>query len=476
MTISRRKFIHSATALAAGAGLSPVFAEPAQVGHRARSAADKIRVAAIGINSMGWADVNAVIKNPGVECVALCDVDRNVLDKRAAELASKGIQVKTFGDYRRVLDNKDIDAVVIGTPDHWHCLMMAEACEAGKDVYVEKPIGNSIAECRAMVAAQERYQRVVQVGQWQRSQKHFADAVDFVHSGKLGKVGLVKVWGYFNYGDPILQRPDGAAPAGVDYNMWLGPAAKRAFNANRFHGSFRWYWDYAGGILTDWGVHLLDYALLGMKASGGMPVAGAPAAGTPAAGSPAAGSAAAGTPAAGSPAAGSLAVGPKRVSANGAMLRNPGAETPDTLTALFEYDDFNIQWEHVIGYGAGIYNRQHGVAFLGENGTLIVDRKGWEVVPYEKRMAAVPFQASSDNGLDEHAKNFVEVIRSRRMADLHAPIRAGADVAILSQMGNIAYRTGSTLHWNAAKGEFDNAAANKLIGNAYHNGYKMPRS
>lgn len=437
MTISRRKFIYTATAAAGGTAISPfindfVYAGAAGV----PAAADKIRVAAIGINSMGWADVNAVMKNPGVECVALCDVDRNVLDKRAAELAGKGIQVKTFGDYRKVLDSKDIDAVVIGTPDHWHCLMMAEACDAGKDVYVEKPIGNSIAECRAMVAAQQRTNRVVQVGQWQRSQKHFRDAVDFVHSGKLGKVGLVKVWGYFNYGNPIIQQPDGTAPAGVDYGQWLGPAMKRPFNPNRFHGSFRWFWDYAGGIMTDWGVHLLDYALLGMKAG----------------------------------------ATPKRVSASGAMLRNPGAETPDTLTALFEYEDFNIQWEHVIGYGAGIYNRQHGIAFLGENGTLIVDRQGWEVVPYEKRMEAVPLTKSSDNGLDEHAKNFVEVIRSRRMDDLHAPIQAGAEVAILSQMGNIAYRTGTTLHWNAQKGEFDDSVANKLIANEYRNGYKMPRA
>ena len=430
MTISRRKFIHTATAVAGGTAVSPFINDFANAG----AAADKIRVAAIGINSMGWADVNAVMKNPGVECVALCDVDRNVLDKRAAELAGRGIQVKTFSDYRKILDSKDIDAVVIGTPDHWHCLMMAEACDAGKDVYVEKPIGNSIAECRAMVAAQQRTNRVVQVGQWQRSQKHFRDAVDFVHSGKLGKVALVKVWGYFNYGNPIIQQPDGTAPAGVDYGQWLGPAMKRPFNPNRCHGSFRWFWDYAGGIMTDWGVHLLDYALLGMKAG----------------------------------------ATPKRVSASGAMLRNPGAETPDTLTTLFEYEDFNIQWEHVIGYGAGIYNRQHGIAFLGENGTLIVDRQGWEVVPYEKRMEAVSLTKSSDNGLDEHAKNFVEVIRSRRMDDLHAPIQAGAEVATLSQMGNIAYRTGNTLHWNAQKGEFDDSVANKLITSEYHNGYKMP--
>jgi predicted dehydrogenase len=434
MLTSRRKFIGSATAMAVGTGLSSAFPTPLSAFPTPHlSPADTIRVAGIGINSMGWADLNAVIKNPGVECVALCDVDKNVLDKRAAELAARGIKVKTYGDYRKMLEDKTIDAVVIGSPDHWHCLMMVEACQAGKDVYVEKPIGNSIAECRAMVAAQEQYKRVVQVGQWQRSQKHFRDALDFVHSGKLGKIGLVKVWGYFNYGEPMANLPDSPAPAGVDYAMWLGPAPKRPFNANRFHSKFRWYWDYAGGIMTDWGVHLLDYALLGMKA--GMP---------------------------------------KRVSATGTMALNFGVDAPDTLTTLFEFDDFNIQWEHVIGYGPGIYNREHGIAFLGGNGTLILDRKGWEVVPQLNRMEAVAYQKSSDNGLDLHAKNFVDVIRSRKFEDLATPIQAGAKVAILSQMGNIAYRTGKKLEWNDQTGKFDDKSANALIANQYHNGYKMP--
>ncbi|WP_031530145.1 Gfo/Idh/MocA family protein [Dyadobacter crusticola] len=429
MTTSRRTFIRSASALAAQAGLSSAFSFTPLLA----SPADTIRVAAIGINGMGWADLNAVLKNPGVECVALCDVDKNVLDKRAAELAAKGTNVKIYGDYRQLLDDKSIDAVVIGTPDHWHCLMMAEACEAGKDVYVEKPIGNSIAECRSMVAAQKRYNRVVQVGQWQRSQKHFRDAIQFVHSGKLGKIGLVKVWGYFNYGTLLSNIPDSQAPAGVDYQMWLGPAPKRPFNANRFHGKFRWYWDYAGGIMTDWGVHLLDYALLGMKAGA-----------------------------------------PKRVSAAGNMVLNFGVDAPDSLTTIYEFDGFNIQWEHAIGFGAGIYGREHGIAFMGGNGTLILDRGGWEVVPQGQKMEAVPFQKASDNGLDLHAKNFVDVIRSRTMGDLNAPIEVGAEVAILSQMGNIAYRIGAKLEWNADKGNFNNAAANKLIDKDYHNGYKMP--
>ena len=430
---SRRKFISSASAIVAGAGLSSALPASLYASPRIVSPADTIRIGAIGINGMGWSDLRAVLKNPGVECVALCDVDKNVLDKRAAELSAKGIQVKTYGDYRKLLEDKSIDAVVIGSPDHWHCLMMVEACQAGKDVYVEKPIGNSIAECRSMVAAQERYNRVVQVGQWQRSQKHFQDAIEFVHSGKLGKIGLVKVWGYFNYGTPLVVLPESTAPAGVDYDMWLGPAPKRPFNPNRFHGKFRWYWDYAGGIMTDWGVHLLDYALLGMKAGA-----------------------------------------PKSVSAAGGMVLNFGVDAPDTLTTIYEYGDFNIQWEHAIGYGAGIYSREHGIAFMGGNGTLIVDRNGWEVVPQGHKMESVPLQKSSDNGLDLHAKNFIEVIQSRKLEDLHAPIQIGSNVAILSQMGNIAYRTGKKIHWDEQKGKFDDVAANKLIAKDYHNGYKLP--
>jgi predicted dehydrogenase len=192
MKNSRRKFISSASAIVAGAGITSVFPSTLAAFPQFSSAADPIRVGAIGINGMGWSDLTAILKNPGVECVALCDVDKNVLDKRAAELAAKGAKVKTYADYRELLKDKSIDAVVIGSPDHWHCLMMVEACQAGKDVYVEKPIGNSIAECRAMVAAQKKSGRVVQVGQWQRSQKHFRDAMDFVHSGKLGSVRLVK--------------------------------------------------------------------------------------------------------------------------------------------------------------------------------------------------------------------------------------------------------------------------------------------
>ena len=199
---------------------------------------DKINVAAIGINGMGWADITNVIKNPQTQLVALCDVDKNVLDERMAELAKQNIKPATYGDYRKLLDDKNIDAVVIATPDHWHCKIMVDACEAGKDVYCEKPVGNSIAECAVMVAAQKKYNRVVQVGQWQRSNKHYQDAMDFVHSGKLGNVRLVKAWAYQGWMKSVPVKPDSAPPPGVDYDMWLGTCQKRPFNPNRFHFNF----------------------------------------------------------------------------------------------------------------------------------------------------------------------------------------------------------------------------------------------
>ena len=401
---------------------------------------DRLNVAAIGINGMGWADLTALLKLPDVNCVALCDVDKNVLDKRVAELAQKGIKVKAYGDYRKLLEDKSIDAVVIGTPDHWHCLQMTDACAAGKDVYVEKPIGNSIAECRAMVAAQERHQRVVQVGQWQRSQQHFKDAIDFVYSGKLGQIRLVKAWAYMGWMKSIPKQPDGTPPPGVDYDTWLGPAQHRPFNPNRFHFNFRWYWDYAGGLMTDWGVHLLDYALLGMKAEN-----------------------------------------PRSIMAAGGKFAYPddAAETPDTLTTVYEFDGFNIQWEHAIGIDGGPYSRDHGIAFIGNNGTLVLDRGGWEVIPEKEKnqpkMEAVPRQQKVDNGLDLHAKNFVEVIKSRKFSDLHTPVQAGANVAIHAQMGNIAFKTGKKIYWDKEKGEFKDGDANKLLAATYHNGYKLPK-
>lgn len=437
---ARRKFLQQSALLAAGGILLPAFESNAF--SKRTPFADQINIGAIGIKGMGWSNVMSALKIPGVNLVAVCDVDRPVIDKRLDELSKKNVdisRIKVYGDYRKLLDQKDVDAVIIGTPDHWHALMMIHACEAGKDVYVEKPVGNSIIECNRMVAAQKRYNKIVQAGQWQRSQQHFKDAVDFVHSGQLGNIRTAKVWCYQGWMKPGPVVPDSAPPEGVDYKQWLGPAKTRPFNSSRFHFNFRWFWDYAGGLMTDWGVHLLDYALIGMKAELPISIAGL-----------------------------------------GGKFAYPDLyeETPDTLTTLYEFEKFNMVWDSAMGIDNGSYGRDHGIAFIGNNGTLILNRGGWEVIEerQSKNKVIMPFQKSSDNGLDKHWVNFINAVKSRKAADLNCSIEAGAHVATVAQMGNISFRSGKKLLWNKAKGAFTDEAVNqKYLLSQYHNGYQLPK-
>ena len=440
---SRKKFIQQSSLLMGGAVLASALNNQAFAYFKNRiMPSDQLNIAAIGINGMGWSNVKAALKVAGVNLVAVCDIDETVIQKRLKELSDKGTNtasIKVYKDYRKLLEQKDIDAVIIGTPDHWHALQMIHACQAGKDVYVEKPVGNSIIECRTMVAAQQKYNRVVQAGQWQRSQQHFKDAVDYVHSGQLGNIRMTKVWCYQGWMRPQPVVPDSTPPAGVDYQQWLGPAKTLPFNASRFHFHFRWFWDYAGGLMTDWGVHLLDYALIGMKAEL-----------------------------------------PKTIDGMGGKFAYPelAEETPDTLTTLYEFNDFNLVWDSAMGIDNGSYNRDHGIAFIGNNGTLILNRGGWEVIEEKqgKNKVSVPFQKSSDNGLEKHWVNFVDVVKSRKMQDLHCSIQDGAHVATVAQMGNISFRSGKKLQWDKSKMEFTDQEVNKsYLMKPYHNGYSLPK-
>ncbi|QAY75560.1 Gfo/Idh/MocA family protein [Sphingosinicella sp. BN140058] len=405
------------------------------------SANDKVQVGVIGCKGMGWADLTAMIKGADVTPVALCDVDLEVLSGRGRELQqASGRAPRLYGDYRRMLDDQNVDAVIIGTPDHWHALQLTDAMSAGKDVYCEKPLGNSIAECRAMVAAKQRHGRVVQVGQWQRSNRHWADAIAHVQSGGIGRVRKVKAWAYMGWMKNIAPKPDQAPPEGVDYDRWLGPAAQRAFNPNRFHFNWRWYWDYAGGLMTDWGVHLIDIALLGMKAQT-----------------------------------------PKSISSLGGAYAYPDSamETPDTQTAIYDFGDFSVEWEHAVGISRGPYDgHDHGVAFVGETGTLIVDRSKWWVTPEtsdgKPMTREVPVTKASDSGLDRHTADFIACVKDRARTPA-CPIESAANTAIVCQMGNVAWRTGRKLHWDNAGGQFKgDAEANALITPRYRAPYRLP--
>ena len=444
--MKRRDFINkTGLTLAGGAIFAPGIAGSI----RSISKNDKVNIGVIGCKGMGWSNVHSLLKMQDVDLVGICDVDQNVITSRLADYAKlRTNKPKTYGDYRELLANKDIDAVVIGTPDHWHCKMMVDAVKAGKHVYVEKPVANSIEECNIMVAAQEKTGKIVQAGQWQRSGPHYRKAIEMVRSGVLGKIRLVKVWAYQGWMKPVIVVPDSPPPKGVDYDSWLGPAPKRPFNENRFHFNFRWFWDYAGGLMTDWGVHEIDIALYAMEATA-----------------------------------------PVSVTASGGKLAYPddASETPDTLQAMYQYEKFNMLWEHATGIDIGPYNRREGIAFIGNNGTLVVDRAGYEVYPereadgYSKwgkpKMEPVEAFVKPDelNYLDLHTVNFVEAIRKNDQSHLNTPIKSGSVAAINAQMGNISYRTGSKVVWDAAKGKFkDNPAADKMISPVYHNGYKIP--
>lgn len=405
------------------------------------SANDQINIGSIGINGMGWANTLKALKVPGVNLVAVCDVDQNAIARRLNDKAVADIKdkIKIYSDYRKMLEQDDIDVVYIGTPDHWHALMMIDAAAAGKHIYVEKPIGNSIGECEAMVAAQKKYGSFIQVGQWQRSSTHFQEAMSFVHSGKLGPIRTVKVSCYQGWMRPQPIVADSAVPDGIDYKAWLGPAPNKPFNASRFHFHFRWFWDYAGGLMTDWGVHLLDYALIGMKATV-----------------------------------------PKTIVGLGGQFAYPdySQETPDTLTTLYEFDGFNLVWDSAMGIDNGSYGRNHCIAFIGNNATLVVDRSGWEVIE-EKRSenkVVVPLQKKSNNGHQQHQFNFMQAIRENKPELLNCNVEEAAHVAKVAQMGNISFRANQKLSWSAKINQFENSGINeKYFNKEYHNGYQFPK-
>jgi len=434
MNSDRRKFIKNTAVAAAVVGVAPSVLSSC-------APEKKVTVALIGCRSMGFSDLKTFLDQENVACAALCDVDSKILEERATEVEKKtGIRPQTFADFRKVLEIPEIDVVIIGTPDHWHAIIMMRALEAGKHVYVEKPMGHSIEECNAMVAMAKKHPKLkVQVGMWQRSSKHWFEASDIVKSGKLGNVHLVKAWIYKGYDSPIPLLEDTEAPSTVDYDMWLGPAPKRAFNPNRFHYNFRWWWDYAGGAMTDWGVHLLDFALFAMDA--GMPESISP--------------------------------------GGGIYYHEKGAiETPDIQQAIYSYPEHTMIWESGLNPGMGPYRKKHGVAFIGEKGTLVVDRGGWELIPDRNDKERKPYfegkkQHNYGDGLNEHVQNFLECVRDG--GNVNAPVEVGAKTAIVSEMGNIAYRVGERIHWDNSTKTFKEEAANKLAKLNYSTNWKLPK-
>jgi predicted dehydrogenase len=436
--MQRRQFIQRVIQTAA------VTAGAASAG-RVRGANERVNVGLIGCGGRGMYVARLMRQVPHVAFVAVCDVYESSA-ARAREWAGSGC--RSYGDFRQLLQQKDVDAVLIATPDHWHAIPTVLACQAGKEVYVEKPLAHNVREGRAMVQAARKYRRVVQTGTQHRSAEHYRRVARLIQGGELGPVHFVRMWNYLNlYPDGIGRAADSRPPQGLDWDMYLGPAPQVPFNKNRFLGTFRWFWDYAGGLVTDWGTHRLDsmHQVMGVDA-------------------------------------------PRSVTAAGGRYElKDGAETPDLLQVTYEYPGFTLSYECCMlnGHGTGgrspgktYYrargkdDRPHGEAFYGTRGTLFSDRLGFEIVPELERArrgrSAAGFrmkrqEATAQDATDLHVKDFIDCVRSRKKPA--ADVEVGHRSTIAAHLGNIAYRTGRKIRWDAAREEIiGDPKASELLG------------
>jgi predicted dehydrogenase len=401
---------------------------------RVVGANDRVRLGLIGCGGRGRYVGGFMKEAPGAEFVAVADV-YEPFTERAREWAGGGAE--RYKDFRRLLERKDVDAVLIATPDHWHVPAAVLACQAGKDVYVEKPVTHNVREGRKIIEAARRGGRIVQAGTQHRSSPHFAECARMVRSGELGEVRFVRVWNYMSrFPEGLGRVPDSEPPAGLDWDFYCGPAPMRPFNAKRFGPTFRQFWDYSGGMITDYGTHRFDtvHQIMGVDT-------------------------------------------PLTVSASGGRFSMKDAsEMPDTLQATYEYPGFIMSYEtsdlnaHGLGgrtpgmkyYNArGAEDRPHGEAYYGTNGALFADRIGFEIYPERDRVKRR--QTNVADATSPHARAFVECVRSRKTPP--ATVEMGHRATLIGHLGNIAFKTGRKLKWDAAREEFPgDPEASKLLG------------
>jgi predicted dehydrogenase len=405
----RREFIKTAAGAATAAFSTSVFTG------NLRGSNDRPRIAFIGCGRMGAANIAYAAQTGGVEIAGVCDVYQTALERAEAQARRLGFtSVTACRDFREILADKSIDAVSIATPDHWHAYMTVEACKAGKDVWCETPACVYVEEGVKMVQAARKYQRVVQAGTMQRSGGFFQEAREIVRSEALGDITFCNTFqagsdSRQDFGNP----PDSDPPPGLDWDLWLGPAPERPFNANRWGASpgrestFRYFWDYAGGAITDWGVHLLDMVQFAFDEA--MPLS---------------------------------------ISAQGGKLyATDSVETPDTMLATYRYPGFLGAYESRTANPFPLYSNTCGTAFHGTQATLMVNRGGYWIWPAGKGKEPV---AQTGHALADmnvpHWNNFLECLRTRRKpaSDIETCVRT-TTTCLLS---NLALRHGVTLDWD----------------------------
>jgi predicted dehydrogenase len=403
--MNRRHFLLGSTAVLAGSAVRGLA-----------SPNDTVRVAVVGCGGRGQDHVNGWSKLANVEIAALCDVDQSHIAAKLKSIEQKGLKTPaTYVDVRKLLEDKNIDAISIASPNHWHTLQTVWACQAGKDVYVEKPCSHNVFESRQIVAAARKYDRIVQQGSQSRSSPALQEAVQRMRSGDLGEVYMARGL-CFKWRDTIGRTKVEAVPAGVDYDLWTGPAPKREFSKNRFHYNWHWFWDTGNGDLGNQGIHEVDIARWGLGVTH-----------------------------------------PTKVTAiGGKFMFDDDQETPNTMTAAWEFDVngvkkmMNFEVRHWISnHEAGIDGEKPGNTigneFYGANGYLVIDNynKFWSFMGKDQQ----PGPSATKAG--DHYQNFVDAMRSRKRGDLTAEVEEGALSCNLMHLANVSYRLGRTIQWDA---------------------------
>jgi predicted dehydrogenase len=405
--LTRRTFIKNS----AGAGLGLAVA-PMIIPSSAFGANDRIRAAVLGVNGRGKSHINGLMSQENVEVAVLCDPDANVSGERAKEFQEKyGKKVRTEQDLRRVFDDKNIDAITIAMPNHWHALATIWACQAGKDVYVEKPGAHNIFEGRKMVEAAHKYNRIVQHGVQLRSSAAIREAIQHLRDGLIGKVymarGLV-----FRWRPDIGNHPNEPVPAGLDYDLWTGPAQMQPFTRNLVHYNWHWHWDYGNGDVGNQGIHETDLCMWGLDV--GLPE--------------------------------------KITSMGGKFLWDDSKEVPEVQTSIYHYPkekkmiQFEVRhWCTNLEDGAGVGN-----IFYGDKGYMVI--KGYD--HYETFLGREREPGPSSKAGGDHYKNFIECVRSRDRSKQNGPVETAHLSSALAHLGNIAFRLGRVLTFDPKTEKF----------------------
>ena len=429
-TQTRRDFLAAAAAAGWLAHNGPAEARddtPKRVGPN-----DKVVLGFIGVGGMGTGLLDIFRKFPDIEVAAVCDVYE---PHRLKAKSIAGDKTEAFDDFRRVLDRKDIDAVVIATPDHWHAIPTILACQAGKDVYCEKPLAYRIAEGRAMVEASKKAKRITQMGNLIHAGENYRRVVEIVRSGRLGDITKCRVW--INADRRGLGSPaDSPAPAGCDYDFWLGPAPKRAFNANRFTFNWRYFWDYAGGILCDFCCHIVDPVHWAMEVDAPESV----------------------------------------VACGGRYALKDNGETPDTLDVVYHYKKgdraFDLVWSQSDASSHGFGGKTMGIMFQGTEGTLAADYNTYQLFP-EKGVTIEPPPPSLPRSAGHH-REWINGIKTREECSCH--FEYGHRLTTVGHLGNMALWTGERLEWDAkAERVTNHTEANRhLVRETYRAPWSLP--